>query len=58
MSADLDNPPTFRRFVESQILEALDDTRVVLVVGPRQAGKTTLVRQFVTDERPYLSLDC
>jgi GTPase SAR1 family protein len=30
----------------------------VLVVGPRQAGKTTLVRQFVTDERPYLSLDC
>ena len=36
---------------------ALTDTRVVLVEGPRQAGKTTLVRKFVTAERPFLSLD-
>jgi len=39
------------------IVESLEDTRVVLVVGPRQAGKTTLVRTFATAARPYLTLD-
>ncbi len=29
----------------------------MLVVGPRQAGKTTLIRQFISDDRPYLTLD-
>ncbi len=29
----------------------------MLVVGPRQAGKTTLVRHFVTTDRPYVTLD-
>jgi predicted AAA+ superfamily ATPase len=37
--------------------ESLADTPVVLLNGPRQSGKTTLVRQFATDQRPYLSLD-
>jgi uncharacterized protein len=36
---------------------ALSDTRVVLVIGPRQAGKTTLVRGFVNEQRPYFTLD-
>lgn len=36
---------------------ALADTRVVLIVGPRQAGKTTLARQFRSPDRPYLTLD-
>ena len=37
---------------------ALSDTPVVLVIGPRQAGKSTLVRQFsLTGARPYLTLD-
>ncbi|UUZ78042.1 AAA family ATPase [Polaromonas sp. P1(28)-13] len=30
---------------------------VVLVVGPRQAGKTTLARLYATRDRPYLTLD-
>ncbi len=36
---------------------ALADTRVVLISGPRQAGKTTLARQFSDADRPYLTLD-
>lgn len=46
-----------RRRSEALIHEALQDTRVVLVNGPRQAGKTTLVEQFVTMSRPYVTLD-
>jgi|ThiBio_1000_plan_1041568.scaffolds.fasta_scaffold05121_9 ABC-type sulfate/molybdate transport systems ATPase subunit len=36
---------------------ALTDTRVVLIVGPRQAGKTMLVRQLAGADRPYITLD-
>lgn len=36
---------------------ALSDTRVVLVVGPRQADKTTLARQVAGPDRPYVTLD-
>ncbi len=35
----------------------LADTRVVLISGPRQAGKTTLARHFADTGRPYLTLD-
>jgi uncharacterized protein len=45
------------RRAEMAVATALEDTRVVLVEGPRQAGKTTLVRKFVTEQRPFLSLD-
>nr|MDT0665687.1 AAA family ATPase [Micromonospora sp. DSM 115978] len=39
--------------------EALADTRVVGVVGPRQAGKSTLVKEVVarTAGASYVSLD-
>lgn len=36
---------------------ALADTRVVLISGPRQAGKTTLARIFSDRDRPYITLD-
>lgn len=49
--------PFVARRAEIAVATALQDTRVVLVEGPRQAGKTTLVRKFVNDQRPYLSLD-
>jgi predicted AAA+ superfamily ATPase len=47
----------FPRWVEPRINEAMVDTPVVLVVGPRQAGKTTLVRQVASKGMRYLTLD-
>ena len=34
----------YDRLIKRRIEEALEDTPVVLVVGPRRAGKTTLVQ--------------
>ncbi|MCF3642571.1 ATP-binding protein [Rhizobium sp. TRM95111] len=46
-----------QRKVRPLVETALGDTRVVLIAGPRQAGKTTLARQFSGPERPYITLD-
>ncbi|MDE3257694.1 MAG: ATP-binding protein [Gemmatimonadota bacterium] len=46
----------FPRSLEPVIREALADTPVVCVLGPRQCGKTTIVRQLAPD-RAYISLD-
>ncbi len=45
------------RKVRPLVETALADTRVVLIVGPRQAGKTTLTRQLSETDRPYITLD-
>ncbi len=47
----------YERFVKNRIIEAMTDTPVVLLVGPRRAGKTTLVRQFSDEHRGYHTLD-
>ena len=47
----------YPRYIQSRIVEALADTPVVLLSGPRQAGKTTLVRQFAFDQRKFITLD-
>ena len=44
-------------FVEQRIRDALADTRVVLVSGPRQSGKTTLGRKLANGGMTYLTLD-
>jgi len=41
----------FQRFLERQAEEALSDTPVVLIVGPRRVGKTTLVRKMQEEGR-------
>jgi predicted AAA+ superfamily ATPase len=45
-------PILYPRFVRRRLEEALEDTPVVLVHGPRQCGKTTLVR-MVGDAAGY-----
>jgi hypothetical protein len=51
-------PSFFSRWIEPRITEALLDTPVVLLAGPRQAGKTTLVRQIAEQQGlRYLTLD-
>ena len=47
----------YRRWIEGRVREALQDTPVVLVVGPRRSGKTTLVRLLTDEGRTYLTLD-
>jgi predicted AAA+ superfamily ATPase len=47
----------FERFVERRAEEALADTPVVLIIGPRRAGKTTLVRKMGEAGRAYITLD-
>jgi predicted AAA+ superfamily ATPase len=53
------DPEIFPRLIAPHILEAMSDTTVVLLVGPRQAGKTTLVKQIAANsgEFRYLTLD-
>jgi uncharacterized protein len=50
-------PSLYPRWIELRIDEAMLDTPVVLLAGPRQAGKTTLVRQFADQGLHYLTLD-
>lgn len=45
----------FPRHVQARIVRALADTPAVFVAGPRQAGKSTLVRQIRPDQ--YLTMD-
>jgi len=47
----------YPRYVEKKILEAMSDTRVVLISGPRQSGKTTLVKEIAGSKTPYFTLD-
>jgi len=49
--------PLYPRLIKERVVEALTDTPVVLIAGPRQAGKTTLVRQMADQGLRYLTLD-
>lgn len=50
-------PPLYPRYAQDRIAVALADTPVVTVNGPRQCGKTTLVRGLETGDRRYFTLD-
>ena len=44
------------RFAQRELNAMAREFRAVLVTGPRQSGKTTLVRK-VFDEKPYVLLE-
>ena len=51
-------PMLIHRHLDARIQEALLDTPAILVNGPRQCGKTTLVRQYTQQaQMAYFSLD-
>ena len=47
----------YARLLEHRVRDALADTPVVLIIGPRRAGKTTMVRTIGEDGQSYLTLD-
>jgi predicted AAA+ superfamily ATPase len=47
----------YPRLLTARIREALRDTPVVAISGPRQSGKTTLARQFASGSRKFVDLD-
>jgi uncharacterized protein len=49
--------PMYARFIEPRLRAALTDTRVVLLSGPRQSGKTTLAEKVAADHMPFVTLD-
>lgn len=46
----------FPRYLKSEVEVALSDTPVVCLLGPRQVGKTTLVKEFGA-QREYITFD-
>jgi predicted AAA+ superfamily ATPase len=47
----------FSHFSAELVATALKDTPVVMVAGPRQCGKTTLVRDLVAGNREFITMD-
>jgi len=45
-----------KRTIEKEIIKALSAYPVVTIIGPRQSGKTTLVKS-IFPEKPYVSLE-
>ena len=54
----MDGPPIIPRLARRRLIEALEDDPVVLVHGPRQCGKSTLVRDVGdASGRTYVTFD-
>ena len=46
-----------KRDIESRILSLTGEYSCILITGPRQVGKTTVLKQLMTDDREYVTLD-
>ncbi len=53
------SPKLVERSIRPIVVEALSDARAVCVLGARQTGKSTLVKQIAEREHPatYVTLD-
>lgn len=47
----------YKRYCKKSVIEALSDTPVVIILGPRQTGKTTLAKQLQLKDTIYITLD-
>ena len=46
-----------KRDIESKILSLSQEYACILITGPRQVGKTTVLRQLMSSDRNYVTLD-
>lgn len=46
-----------KRDLESKILALSAEYSCILITGPRQVGKTTILKQLMTNDREYVTLD-
>jgi len=47
----------YNRYIKTNIYNALQDTPVVYIMGPRQSGKTTIVKTIIDEKWDYISFD-
>ena len=48
---------TYKRWITAVIQSSLKERRATILLGPRQSGKTTLVKQLLPEVRDYRTLD-
>ncbi|MDO4219543.1 MAG: ATP-binding protein [Synergistaceae bacterium] len=46
-----------KRDLEAKIMSLVEDYSCILITGPRQVGKTTVLKNLMTDSREYVTLD-
>ncbi|MCL2834861.1 MAG: ATP-binding protein [Treponema sp.] len=47
----------YRRFSELSLIESIDNYPVTVVIGPRQCGKSTMVKQYINERKNSVYLD-
>jgi len=47
-----------KRLLEAEIMKRIDSGKAIVLLGPRQTGKTTLMRQIAMGIGDFLLLDC
>lgn len=45
------------RTISKKVISCSEDFKVLLLTGPRQVGKTTLLKSLIEEERSYVTLD-